>query len=135
MSVRFYTDRAFPRELRQLGGYGDYAGSGYDTQSTYTTEGGEIMSGIAETIKQASPWQLLASIFVDKPRAEAAGQVAQAEIAARAYSEQQAQRQETLRTVLLVGAGLVGVLVIVVATRPKKPKPVAGYRRKNRRRR
>lgn len=119
MSVRFYTDRSFPSDLKHLGAYG--------------SDAGDFMQGAAAFVRAASPWDFLTGVFVDKPRAEAEAQVAQAQAAASAIAAQQAARQQTLRTVMIVGAGLVGVLVLVVATRPRAPK-VAGYRRKKARR-
>jgi threonine dehydrogenase-like Zn-dependent dehydrogenase len=142
MSVHFYTERGFPRELRQLGGYAAY-GEG-EAQAVSDTVGhltggvtditGQLTGGAVGIAKAVSPWEFLTGIFVDKPKAEAAAQLAQSELAARAVASQQAARQQTMRTVLLVGAGLVGVLVIVVATKPRKSQ-VAGYHKKRRARR
>jgi hypothetical protein len=129
MSVHFFTEREFPSELRQLGGYGAY---GDGEAAAVSDIFGHLTSGAVGITEAVSPWGFLTGIFVDKPKAEAAGQVAQAEITARVIAQQQQQRQETLRTVLLVGAGLVAVVVIVSATRPRKPKPVAGYRKQRR---
>lgn len=122
MSVEFFTERSFPRVLRQMGHY----------NRGYGAYGDDFMSEVAQTVKNASPWDFLKGIFVDKPAAEAAARVQEAQLQAQAIEQQQMARQQTLRTVAIVGAGLVGLLVIVVAMKPASKK-VAGYRRKKRR--
>lgn len=123
MSVRFYTSRSFPTELQHLGGYGD---TGQDVVGVLH----ELTTGAANL----SPWNFLTGIFVDKPKAEAAAQIAMSQTQAQAIAAQQQQRQETLRTVMMVGAGVVGLLALVIVMKPRS-KPVAGYRRKRRARR
>ncbi len=116
MTVRFYTEREFPAELSRMGGYGD--------------AGTDIVNGL----RAVSPWDFLTGIFVDKPKAEAAAQLQAQQTAAAAFEAQQAQRQQTLRVVLIAGAGLVGVLALAIALKPPS-RPVAGYRKGKRRRR
>lgn len=137
MSVRFYTDRGFPPELRNLAGYGDtYAPNAGNT--SYTEErnrnaGETIVAGL----EAVSPWNFLTGVFVDKPKAEAAAAIAAAQMQSQAISEQALARQETLRMATIAGAGLIGALVLIVALKPAKSKTVvkvAGYRKRKHRR-
>lgn len=131
MSVEFFTDRGFPKQLRSLNGLRHYRryGDGFDL-----TPG---LNAVANIVQKASPWDLLTGLFVTKPQAEAAAQVAESQIQAQAIASQQASQQKTLRTIALVGAGVVGLVVVANVLKPKPlkpPKSVAGYRRKRKRR-
>ncbi len=118
MSVVFTEGRALPKELR--GDFGRYGDAGSD---------------IAAGLKAVSPWDFLTGIFVDKPKAEAAAQVALAQTNAQnlaANDQLLAARQKTLRTAALAGAGVLGLLVLVIAMKPHRAPAVAGYRKSRR---
>ena len=103
MSVEFYTDRAFPKELRSLQGLRHYRRYGDGTSDS--------LNAVANIVEKSSPWDLLTGLFVTKPAAQAAAQVAESQVLA----EQQAQQQKTLRIVAIAGAALVGVVVFATA--------------------
>lgn len=122
MGVFFTEARAFPKELKSMG---HYRGAFGDNSAD--------MNAFANVVAQASPWNFLKGMFVDKPAAEAAAQAQIASTQAQLLEVQAEDRSKTLRTVAIVGAGLVGVLVLVIATRKRAPQ-TAGYRRRRRRR-
>jgi len=121
MSVVFSEARNLPAEFS-----GEAMGS-YGADGTFT-EAGAI--GI---LKAASPWDMLTGLFVDKPRAEAAAQAAVAEAQSMALQQQAISRAKTMKTAILAGAGILGVLVLATVMRPAPQRAVAGYSRKARR--
>lgn len=123
MGVMFSENRAFPRELRQMGHYRGF-GENMNTETAVAdifrslTQGAvDFFGGSSSAAKQA--------------QAEAAAAQAQL-MGQQVYAE-----AETKRTLIYVGAGLVGVLILAVALRsPVRIKnKVGGYRRKKRSRR
>ncbi len=114
MSVVFSGDRGLPPEFRN-GGMGDGL-----------TEGGAV-----NFMKAISPWDFLTGWLVTKPAAEAAAQadIARSQAAAMAANDALLQaKQKTLRTIAFAGAGVLAVLVLVMATKPRSA-AVSGYRK------
>ncbi len=121
MSAYFTEDRGFPGKLRN-GGMGHYRYG----DATFTEAGGAaIMNAI-------SPFEFLKGLFVDKPRQEREAQVALAQSQAQLLGQQADARGKTTRTMVLVGSGLAGLMLIALVLR-KKRSSLAGYRRKSRR--
>jgi hypothetical protein len=96
-----------------------YRGYGDDAASVVNS----LVQGVVGVSKAVSPWDMLTGIFVTKPVEEqqAAAQVQQAQLAAAAAA--QAQQAKTLRTAMYVGAGLVGVIILAVALKPRAAPP------------
>lgn len=132
MTVYFSTERGVPKMFRD-NDLGRFSGG------PLRLGDGDFGTQAAQIIQAASPWNLLKGVFVDKPMAQAAAQQAvsqaQAEEAA-AYSQDQAriagEQQATLRTGLMIGAGLLG-LVAVVSLMRRPAKAVSGYRSRRKR--
>lgn len=100
----------------------------------YRAYGDDALTGIANVVQKASPWDFLTGIFVTKPAQAEAAQVELARLQAQAVGQQAAARAQTLKYALLAGAGVVGVLVLVIALKPRRA-AVAGYRKSKRSRR
>lgn len=120
MSVTFFQGRELP-ETFSHGGMGD---------GTFTEAGGaQIMSAI-------SPWNFLTSWLATKPEAEAAAQADIARSAAQAAAANDqllAQRNKSFEMIAIAGVGVLGILLLVVATNPKPhPPKVNGYRKRRR---
>ncbi len=122
MSIVFFEGRSPPSELTgRMDGYGN---TGDD---------------IANIVEKASPFDFLKGVFVDKPIAQANAQAAlaatQASTAIAMQQEADLQKQATMRTLTMVGAGLAGLMVFALVLRPhpRAAPAVAGYRRKSRR--
>ena len=119
MSVMFTEGRAFPAELRNSGmGHYRYGNSDQD--------------GAAKIFDSISPFKFLEALFVTKPAQERAAQVALATQQAQALEVDTEARQKTMRTVVLVGSGLAGLMLIALISK-RRSASVAGYRRKSRR--
>jgi len=130
MSVSFYEGHGFPGELKNID-MGHYAG-----RRSLGDAGWDAVASVFN-----APVNLFKGIFVDKPMAEQAAQVAIAQaqgIAAVQIQGQQEllaeERQKTFRTALLVGAGVLGLLAVGIILK-RRPRAVAGYRRSRRSRR
>jgi len=117
MSVFFTEGRGLPKEFTRadMGRYGDTG------------------SDIANIIEKASPFDFLTGVFVTKPAQERAAQVAIAQSQAEEAAVYQQAKQKTTRTVVMVGAGLLGLLALVMIMRPRPAAAVAGYRKHSRR--
>lgn len=128
MSVSFYEGRGFPSGLKNID-MGHYAG-----RRSLGDAGWDAVASVFN-----APVNLFKGIFVDKPAAEQAAQVAIAQAQGLAAVQIQGQqellaeeRQKTFRTALLVGAGVLGLLAIgIILKRPRKV-AVAGYRKSRR---
>jgi len=121
MGVVYTSDRGIPREFRS--GFQGYRSLG---DATFTEAGGAAIMGAI------SPWNFLKGLFVDKPAAEQAAQVAIAQAQANAAANAQFAKSANLKTMLMYGAGAVGILALVL-TMSRRRSSVAGYRRKSRR--
>ena len=121
MTVVFYEGRRAPVGLRHMNGYGG---------DTFTEAG-----AVAFT-KAISPWDFLTGVFVTKPAAEAANQAAIAQSQAQEAGIVAQGKAEMIRTAMMVGGGVLGIVVLVSLLRRPAPARVGGYRksrRKNRR--
>jgi hypothetical protein len=131
MTVEFFEGRNFPRELRQMSQYGDTYAPG---QSVYTEtrerNAGDAIADIFRSLTTGAVDFFGGSTSEAKIAAANAAQM-QAQI----YGAQEVERAKTLRTVAIVGAGVVGLLVIIIALKPKPAPKMAGHRRNKRRRR
>lgn len=107
-----------------MGRLGFTASSG----GTFTEEGAVAI------ISAASPWNFLTNWLATKPEEEAADQVQVAQLQAGTLQQAAVLRQKTIKTVVIAGAALVGVLTITLMLKPKRSAPVAGYRRRRSRR-
>jgi len=114
MSIMFVEGRGLPKEFRQA-------------------DLGDAGSDIANLVQKASPWDFLTGVFVTKPAQQAAEQAAVAQSQAQAAAQMQAQQQNTLRTAMLMGAGVLGLLAVVAVMRRPAAR-VAGYHRRSKRR-
>lgn len=94
---------------------------------------GDTLTGIADIVEKASPWDLLTGLLVTKPAQAEAAQLAAQQLNAQVAEQQLEARSETLKVLMLAGAGLVGVLVLALSLKSKPNKSVAGYRRRRRR--
>lgn len=117
MSVMFVEGRGLPAAIRKadMGHYGD----GW--------------TDLAQAGKNISPWDFLTGVFVTKPAqaAEAQAQIAEAQAQSAAISAQ--ERQSTLRTAMLAGAGILGLLALVMVVRRPAAR-VGGYKSRRSRR-
>ncbi len=125
MSVIFYEGRKAPASLRHLAGF----------RGTQTDGQGDIGQQVSSIVTAASPWNLLKGIFVDKPQAEAANQAAIAQAQAQEAGIVAQEKADTLRTAMMVGGGVLGVVLLVSLLRRPAPARVAGYRKSRRSRR
>jgi threonine dehydrogenase-like Zn-dependent dehydrogenase len=108
MAIVFTENRSLPRQLRS--GLGD-------------TNFFDVLN---------APINFLKGVFVDKPEAQAAAQVAIAQQQAQMTEALAQDRAATMRTVMMAGAGIVALLAVVIALKPRRKK-LAGYRRRHRR--
>lgn len=128
MSVFFVEGRNLPSEFRS-----DYAGyHGYGDGWTDFTK--------AFTDVSNAPFKFAKELFVDKPAAERQAQIdlqqsqAQAAILmGQQTAQSQAERQQTIRTAVKVGAAILGVLALGMVL-GRRRSSVAGYRRRSKRR-
>ena len=121
MAIVLTEDRGLPKEFKN--DFGHYRGFGDDA-----------LTGIANIVQRASPWDLLKGIFVDKPMAQAQAQMEVAQMQAQVAMQQEADRAKMLKYGLIAGAGIAGILVIVLVTKPRPaPRAVAGYHRRHKR--
>lgn len=120
MSVRFYTQRAFPSDLR-LNGLGNM-----NTESAVADIFRSLTVGAVDFFGGSSS-------FAKEAAANAAAAQAQVQLTqAQLYGQQDYERSRTIRTLILVGGGIAAVaLIATVITRSRSH--VAGYRRKRRR--
>lgn len=101
----------------------------FRTYSAYGDDASSVITAIGQSAaaigKAVSPWDMLTGIFVAKPIAEqqTAAQLQEAQI--QAAVAQQQNQAKTIRTVIYVGAGLVGVIILAVALKPRSPPPQA----------
>lgn len=131
MSIVFWEGKKVPASVRsQFGGFGSYGG---------VLQFGDAGSDIANIVQKASPWDFLTGVFVSKPIAEAQAQAALAQTQADAagiYQQQQAQiqaaQQDTIRTAVMVGGGILGVILLVSVLRRPARAAVGGYRKRSR---
>lgn len=123
MSVMFVEGRGLPASIRKSD-MGHYLGARY----------GDAGTDIANTARNISPWDFLTGIFVTKPAqaAQAQAEIAAAQAQSAAISAQ--ERQSTLRTAMLAGAGVLGLLALVAVVR-RPAAHVGGYRKSRRTRR
>ncbi len=113
MTITFSESRKFqPRHLNGVGNFGEES---------------EFVQGL----NAISPWNFLKNMFVDKPAAENAAQVAIAQAQAQQNVLEAQARSKTTRTLVMVGAGLAGLMLVgLMASRSGGS--VAGYRRSRR---
>lgn len=118
MAIVFSEGYGLPREFQhgRMGGYGD-------------TNAWDFLQ---------SPATLLKGIFVDKPAAEQASQVAIATQQAHAAEMIAAEKAKTTMTIVKVAGGVlgalaVGLVLLKLLKKKSTPAKVAGYRRRHRR--
>jgi hypothetical protein len=119
MSALFFEGRTPPAAIRQQFSMGRH----------YADAGADIVAGL----KAVSPWDFLTGVFVTKPAQAEQAALQQQEMQAQAVAMQQAQQAKTVRTVMIAGAGLVGVIILAVALRSPKHTAVHGYRKRRHR--
>ena len=117
MSIYFTEGRGLPKEFTRGGGYEGFGGE-----------------AVVDVMKAISPWDMLTGLFVTKPAAERAAQVAIADAQVRAQGQAQAAQSANLKTIMMYGGAAVGALVLVILLTKRRKTSVAGYRKRPRRR-
>lgn len=132
MAGVFFEGKTVPTDVRRsLNGFGHFG----DDDGHMNT--GEAVADIFRSITgvAAGPVNFFTDLFVHKPEADAAAQVAAAGQQAQLLAIQDQDKSQTLRIALIAGAGLVGLLAFVLVLKKRSaPAKVAGYRRRRRRR-
>ena len=113
MAIVFSESRSFPSELRS-DGLGRHFGE----------------ANFLDFLM--APLNLAKGLFVDKPQAEAAAQLQAQQLQVQQTQILTEGRRQTLRTVAMVGAGMIGLLAIAIVLKPRSRK-LAGYRKHRRR--
>lgn len=129
MGVTFTEGRGLPSEFSRGSGYEGLHQLGHFGEET------SVVGDVAKVFDAVSPWKLLEGIFVTKPAAERAAQVAIAEAQVKAQGQAQYARAQSMKTLLMYGGGAVGALVLVILLTKRRAPAVGSYRRSRRSRR